>query len=163
MWLVFFYDLGVSCPDENSAIEIGNEFQHKTLLLSNQHSLTFKCGVSPKGKEWLIGIYPFGIAWERPETNVELLKDEVIEETGKHIYETLQSNPDWVYYYALFQAEAHDRTLEDELLTELLVDYKDDFIKKNAQVLTFRQCYIGLVLLLPLAQSLSIDHKFKKL
>jgi hypothetical protein len=129
--MAYFYDLGVSCLDESSAIEIASEFQQKTLELSNQHSLVFECNISQKGQEWLISIYPFGMAWGRPETNVELFKDKIIEETGKRVYEILQSKPGWVYYYALFQAEAHDRILEDELLVSYWWIMKMNLSKKT--------------------------------
>ena len=158
--MAVFYDAGFSCPTQEDAQVIARFFQDKTCLLSNQHPLTFDCSVNFYKNEWFVSIHPIGLAWGSPETNVELLKEDMLQEIGQLMYEIFQPQESWQYYYGLFQAEAHERMMEDELLVELLEDYEKEYLTGEDVAGSFERYYTGLVLNASLAEALSIRHIF---
>lgn len=158
--MAVFYDAGFSCPTQEDAQTIALFFQDKTCVLSNQHPLTFDCTVNFYKNEWFASVHPVGMAWGSPETNIKLLKEEMIHEIGQLLYDTLQQQASWKYYYGVFQAEAHERIMEDELLVELLEDYAKEYVLNEAVAGSFERYYTGLVLDVSLAEALNIRQVF---
>lgn len=159
--MAFFYDLGISYPNEESAEKIIQEFEQYALLLFNNQELIFDCYTEQWGLEWFVGIHPQGMVFGRAETNPALLQSEVIIEAEEKIYELLRQNADWEYHYAIFQGEAYELIREEELLAELLNEYEEALINNRSARNFFQLYYSGLVLSLPLAQALGIVHLFE--
>ncbi len=159
-FMAVFYDAGFSCPTQEDTQTITQFFQNKTCVLSNQHSLTFDCSVNFYKHEWFASIHPIGMAWGSPETNIKLLEEKMIHEIGQLLYDILQQQTTWKYYYGIFHAEAHERIMEDELLVELLEDYEKEYLTEEDVAGSFERYYTGLVLDVSLAEALSIRQVF---
>lgn len=121
----YFYSLAISFDSINDAEECLVEFKKANLLLSDftvvdcASSIVESCYSDNKLKQYICNIRPKGMG--DAETNKKLFERPYFYEIRDHIYQFL-FQLQLPYNYALWEAEATDRILTDDLETDLRRD-----------------------------------------
>ncbi|OJJ17703.1 hypothetical protein BKI52_27975 [marine bacterium AO1-C] len=154
-FVAYNYDIGISCPDEQSAFEIYSFFDeyHENL---EEYFLSFEYSVKNSSQEWLIRIIPYTDNYEAHPEN--LIVEEFVPEVRRLMHQVFTQHPQWNYYYAWFGLEIYyDEFTHGQLLSDVL----DVLTHQRRSERRYRKSYKGFILQNILAEHMGIAQAFE--
>jgi len=153
-FVAYNYDIGISCPNESSALAIQSFFEAYYENIE-EYFLDFEYNIECSPKEWLIHIIPFTDNYEaHPE---ELIVEELVPEVQQLILQVFKQHAQWNYYYAWFELDIYDEFTHGKILSDLV----DVLTRDKQPKRRYRKHYRGIILQNALVKNLGIAQAFE--